>query len=100
MESVYRIAPDALCRQLDDEVVVYLVGRFETHLLDDQAWQVLQALMALEAAAVPGNLPALAGHLLDLPLPLPAPDLAQASLALAPVLAALTGIGVVTATPC
>ena len=94
---MYQIAADAFCRQLDDEVVVYLAGRFETHLLDDKAWQVLQALMLLNGNAGGASLEALVGHLLDKPLPLQAFEFAQASQALAPVLAALTGIGVLTA---
>lgn len=100
VESVYRIAPDALCRQLDDEVAVYLTDRFETHLLDDKAWQVLQALQALEAAAISGSVPALVGHLLDERSPQDAPGFAPASQALAPVLAALVGIGVLTVSAC
>ena len=100
LETVYQIAEDAICRQLDDEVVVYLVGRFETHLLDNTAWQVLQALAALDGSAVTASLEALAGHLLDKPSPLQPSELAPAAQALAPVLASLTSIGVLTASTC
>ena len=100
METVYQIAVDAICRQLDDEVVVYLVDRFETHLLDNTAWQVLQALAALDGSAVTASLEALAGHLLDKPLPLQPSEFAPAAQALATVLASLTSIGVLTASTC
>jgi len=100
MDSVYRIAPDALCRPLDDEVAVYLTDRFQTHLLDDKAWQVLQAIQALDTPALGVSAKALAGHLLGMALPQSETDLAAANQALAPVLAALAGIGVLTVRKC
>lgn len=100
MDSVYRIAPDALCRPLDDEVAVYLANRFETHLLDDKAGQVLQALQTLDADGRGVGPMALVGHLLGVQSPPSSPDFLSASQALASVLAALAGIGVLTVSTC
>ena len=40
-------------------MVVYLVGCFETHLLDDAGGQVLEAIQQMQNAATPCSVPAL-----------------------------------------
>lgn len=107
--SAYQIAADAHYRRLDDEVGVYLADRFETHLLDDKAWQVLQAIRELGLEQRHATPQALAERLLALPDALPAGDACDASQpaqhadacrSLAPVLAALADIGVLTVSAC
>ncbi len=109
MTSAYQIATDAHCRRLDDEVAVYLADRCETHLLDDTAWQLVQVLEALTRERLPATTEALARRLLDQPDTGMPPDggagsasvqHADACLSLAPVLAALANIGVLTVTAC
>lgn len=109
--SAYQIAADAHYRRLDDEVGVYLADRFETHLLDDKAWQVLQAIQELGLEQRHATPLALAARLLALPDALSAGDTVAAShqasaqhadacRSLAPVLAALADIGVLTVSAC
>lgn len=108
LTSAYWIAAHAHCRHLDDEVVVYLADRCETHRLDDTAWQVLQAIQALGQLQRLATPPALADRLLDEPesaLPVdgaagPSARHTAACLSLAPVLAALVDIGLLTVTAC
>ena len=46
-------------RRLDDEMVVYLAERFETHLVDDIGGQILEAVQQMQSAARPSSVPAL-----------------------------------------
>lgn len=107
MTALYRLAPDASFRRLDDEVAVYLAASFETHLLDDAGGQVVEALQALQQGAIPASVVALAGWLTSdqdtaialSGVPFGEPDLQalqHAQSLLQPVLAELTRIGVTT----
>ena len=48
----YFVAPGVRWHRLDDEVVVYLSERFETHLIDDAGGQLLQAVEQMQCAAL------------------------------------------------
>ncbi len=109
MTAIYGIAADLRYRRLDDEVAVYLADRFQTHLLDDTGWQVMEALQQLQASAVQCTVDALVTQLIaELPATAPggadaqsAPDVhADARARLLPVLDALTQTGVLAVTAC
>ena len=93
----YRIASCVhLCR-LDDEVVVYLAERFETHLVDDAGGQILEAVQQMQSAAQPCSVPALYAWLSD------DSDLdaaMQAEAVLMPLLCELVRVGVLTTRAC
>ncbi len=108
---MYRFAPDASFRRLDDEVAVYLAASFETHLLDDAGGQVVEALQALQQRAIPASVAALVTWLIgDSDSTVALPDAGSsdadpqafqhAQSVLQSMLAELTRIGVITPQPC
>lgn len=84
-------------RPLDDEVVVYLESSFETHLIDDIGYQILEAVQQMESAAHPCSLPALSAWLLadsDISIAVDADPYPKAEAMLTPLLSELLRIGV------
>ena len=51
--TIFHAAPDLHWRRLDDEVVVYLAQRLETHLLDNCGGQVLEAMQEMQRSGTP-----------------------------------------------
>ena len=59
VNTLYCIASGVHVRRLDDEMVVYLAERFETHLVDDVGGQILEAVQQMQSVARPCSVPAL-----------------------------------------
>ena len=101
MTTLYCIASGVHLRRLDDELVVYLAERFETHLVDDVGGQVLEAVYQMQSAAQPCSVPALYAWLSDdsdLDAAMQAEFEAEA--VLIPLLSDLVRVGVLTTRAC
>ena len=86
-------------RPLDDEVVVYLESSFETHLIDDIGYQILEAVQQMESAARPCSLRALSAWLLadsDISIAVDVDPYPKAEAMLTPLLSELLRIGALT----
>lgn len=55
-DLLYQVGPDVHCCTLDDDMVVYVASRFETHLLDPLATSALACLQARAAPCKLGEL--------------------------------------------
>ena len=101
--TLYCIAPGVHLRRLDDEMVVYLAGRFETHLVDDVGGQVLEAVQQMQIAVQPCSAPALYVWLSDdsdLEAAMQAESEFEAEAVLMPLLSELVRVGVLTTKAC
>ena len=97
VKTRYCIASGVYLRRLDDEMVVYLAERFETHLVDDAGGQILEAVQQMQSAAQLCSVPALYAWLSD------DSDLdaaMQAEAVLMPLLSELVRVGVLTTRAC
>ena len=103
--TLYCLAPQVYLRRFDEETVVYLAERFETHLVDVAGSAVLDAIQQIHDASRSCSMPALYTWLstdadLDA-VDQSNPDFdAQAETALMPILNELVRVGVLTSRVC
>lgn len=101
VNTLYCFASGVHLRRLDDEMVVYLADRFETHLIDDVGGQILEAVQQMQSAARPCSVSALYAWLsYNSDVDTAVQVASEADVVLKPLLGELVRIGVITIQAC